>query len=170
MEFLKNMRSWENQKLPENCQKSGLFWASPFTRHLVCTLLILWKVFGPFFRKRVSVWPSPLIFEDRRGAILTASHSSVLPFARNLKIAPKVHRRGCKKCFGQLEKGSPKSLKSVLHQCNLAPVQQPFGPLVRKILVSVKFLSAILWGAGNGCANFVDAWKNASVLQEKPCP
>ena len=25
-------------------------------------------------------------------------------------------------------------------------------------------------GAGNGCANFMDAWKNASVLQEKPCP
>ena len=26
-------------KTPENCQKSGLFWASPFTMHLVCTLL-----------------------------------------------------------------------------------------------------------------------------------
>ena len=38
---------------------------------------------------------------------------------------------------------------------------------LRKILVSVKFLSAIL-GAGNGCANFMDTWKNALFLQEKP--
>ena len=38
--FLENRRSWENQKHPENRQKSGLFWASPFTMHLVCTLLI----------------------------------------------------------------------------------------------------------------------------------
>ena len=34
-----------------------------------------------------------------------------------------------------------------------------------KILVSVKFVSQF-WGR-NGCANFMDAWKNASVLQEK---
>ena len=40
VEFLENRRSWENQKLPENRQKNGLFWASPFTMHLVCTLLI----------------------------------------------------------------------------------------------------------------------------------
>ena len=39
VEFLENRRSWENQKPPENRQKSGLFWASPFTMHLVCTLL-----------------------------------------------------------------------------------------------------------------------------------
>ena len=25
-------------------------------------------------------------------------------------------------------------------------------------------------GAGNGCANFMGAWKNAFFLQEKPCP
>ena len=25
-------------------------------------------------------------------------------------------------------------------------------------------------GAGNGCANFMDTWKNAFFLQEKPCP
>ena len=37
-EFLESRRSWENQKPPENRQKSGLFWASPFTMHLVCTL------------------------------------------------------------------------------------------------------------------------------------
>ena len=41
MEFLENRRSWENQEPPENRQKSGLFWASPFTMHLVCTLLII---------------------------------------------------------------------------------------------------------------------------------
>ena len=40
VEFLESRRSWENQKPPENRQKSGLFWASPFTMHLVCTLLI----------------------------------------------------------------------------------------------------------------------------------
>ena len=37
---------------------------------------------------------------------------------------------------------------------------------IRKILVSVKFVSAIC--RGNGCANFMDAWKNAFFLQEKP--
>ena len=37
----------------------------------------------------------------------------------------------------------------------------------RKILVSVKFVSAIL-GAGDGCVNSMDAWKNAFFLQEKP--
>ena len=39
-------------------------------------------------------------------------------------------------------------------------------PLFRKILVSVKF-SARNSGAGNGCANFMGAWKNAFFLQEK---
>ena len=39
MALLENRRSWENQKPLENRQKSGLFWASPFTMHLVCTLL-----------------------------------------------------------------------------------------------------------------------------------
>ena len=34
------------------------------------------------------------------------------------------------------------------------------NPRVRKIFVRNS-------GAGNGCANFMDAWKNASVLQEK---
>ena len=34
------------------------------------------------------------------------------------------------------------------------------NPCVRKIRVRNS-------GAGNGCANFMDAWKNASVLQEK---
>ena len=34
VEFLESRRSSENQKPPENRQKSGLFWASPFT---VCT-------------------------------------------------------------------------------------------------------------------------------------
>ena len=32
LEFLENRRSWEKQKPPENRQKSGLFWASPFHR------------------------------------------------------------------------------------------------------------------------------------------
>ena len=31
VEFLESRRSWENQKPPENRQKTGLFWASPFT-------------------------------------------------------------------------------------------------------------------------------------------
>ena len=37
----------------------------------------------------------------------------------------------------------------------------------RKILVSVK-LFVRNSGAGNGCANFMGAWKNAFFLQEKP--
>ena len=39
VEFLESRRSWENQQPPGNRQKSGLFWASPFTMHLVGTLL-----------------------------------------------------------------------------------------------------------------------------------
>ena len=35
------------------------------------------------------------------------------------------------------------------------------NPHVRKILVRNS-------GAGNGCANFMDTWKNAFFLQEKP--
>ena len=37
------------------------------------------------------------------------------------------------------------------------------NPRVRKIRVRNS-------GAGNGCANFMDTWKNAFFLQEKPCP
>ena len=37
------------------------------------------------------------------------------------------------------------------------------NPRVRKMFVRNS-------GAGNGCANFMGAWKNASILQEKPCP
>ena len=39
----------------------------------------------------------------------------------------------------------------------------------RKILVSVKF-SVRKSGAGNGCANFMGAWKNAFFLQENLMP
>ena len=39
--------------------------------------------------------------------------------------------------------------------------------LIRKILVSVKKFVRNS-GARNGCANFMDAWKNAFFLQEKP--
>ena len=35
------------------------------------------------------------------------------------------------------------------------------NPRVRKIFVRNS-------GAGNGCVNFMDAWKNAFFLQEKP--
>ena len=35
MELLENRCSWENRKPPEHRQRSGLFWASPFTMHLV---------------------------------------------------------------------------------------------------------------------------------------
>ena len=37
------------------------------------------------------------------------------------------------------------------------------NPRVRKIRVRNS-------GAGNGCANFMDAWKNAFFLQENLCP
>ena len=37
------------------------------------------------------------------------------------------------------------------------------NPRVRKIRVRDS-------GAGNGCANFMDTWKNAFFLQENPCP
>ena len=47
-----------------------------------------------------------------------------------------------------------KKLKAFLNQKN---------PRVRKIRVRNS-------GAGNGCANFMDTWKNAFFLQEKPCP
>ena len=38
---------------------------------------------------------------------------------------------------------------------------------IRKILLSVKFFVRNS-GAGNACANFMGAWKNAFFLQEKP--
>ena len=50
----------------------------------------------------------------------------------------------------------------VLHRtphCKSCIIQK--NPRVRKIFVRNS-------GAGNGCANFMDAWKNASALQEKP--
>ena len=37
------------------------------------------------------------------------------------------------------------------------------NPRARKIFVRNS-------GAGNGCANFMDAWKNAFFLQENLCP
>ena len=36
LELLENRRAWEHQKLPASRQKSGLFWASPFTVHPIC--------------------------------------------------------------------------------------------------------------------------------------
>ena len=62
---------------------------------------------------------------------------------------------------GQVQIGKPPRLKhprsaaiEKLHQKN---------PRVRKIRVRNS-------GAGNGCANFMDAWKNAFFLQENLCP
>ena len=46
--------------------------------------------------------------------------------------------------------------------------QTGVSAVFRKILVSVK-LRVRNSGAGNGCANFMDTWKNAFFLQEKPC-
>ena len=43
----------------------------------------------------------------------------------------------------------------------LGPKKDQKNPRVRKIRVRNS-------GAGNGCANFMDAWKNAFFLQEKP--
>ena len=40
---------------------------------------------------------------------------------------------------------------------------------IRKILVSVTFFVRDS-GAGNGCPNFMDTWKNEFSLQEKPMP
>ena len=50
----------------------------------------------------------------------------------------------------------------------------PFGfprEFLRKILVSVKFVSAIL-GPGNACANFMGAWRKCVLPEGKkpPCP
>ena len=43
------------------------------------------------------------------------------------------------------------------------PLKVQENPRVRKIFVRNSV-------AGNGYANFMGAWKNASILQEKPCP
>ena len=43
------------------------------------------------------------------------------------------------------------------------PLLDQKNPRVRKIRVRNS-------GAGNGCANFMDTWKNAFFLQEKPSP
>ena len=57
-------------------------------------------------------------------------------------------------------------LKSQVQNCEKKRVVDIFyqkNPRVRKICVRNS-------GAGNGCANFMGAWKNALFLQEKPCP
>ena len=61
VEFLEHRRSCENQKPPENRQKSGLFWASFFRMHLVCTLLIT------FSREKMHTpsLPPPLVFGQK---------------------------------------------------------------------------------------------------------
>ena len=43
-------------------------------------------------------------------------------------------------------------------------------PTVLGDTLSVRKIFVRNSGAGNGCANFMDAWKNALFLQEKPCP
>ena len=50
----------------------------------------------------------------------------------------------------------PKSVK----KCENFEAILPFSSRVRKIFVRNS-------GAGNGCANFMDAWQKASVLQDK---
>ena len=95
MEFPENRRSWENQKPPENRQKSGLFWASPFTMHLVCTLLILVRM-GPlgwregfshktadFFRVReYGPWLSVQPYQQRNWKQGSASSKPTSEFAQ----------------------------------------------------------------------------------------
>ena len=59
---------------------------------------------------------------------------------------------------------TPQKLTSPVKQFPNYSSQYQKNPRVRKIFVRNS-------GAGNGCANFMDAWKNASVLQENPpCP
>ena len=41
VEFQENKRCWENQE-PRKSPEKWIFWPSPFTMHLVCTLLILY--------------------------------------------------------------------------------------------------------------------------------
>ena len=48
-----------------------------------------------------------------------------------------------------------------------------FSPQVgenQKNPLSVRKIRVRNSGAGNGCANFMDTWKNAFFLQENPCP
>ena len=45
--------------------------------------------------------------------------------------------------------------------CDFLQENNQKNPRVRKIFVRNS-------GAGNGCVNFMDAWKNAFFLQEKP--
>ena len=42
--------------------------------------------------------------------------------------------------------------------------------LLQKNPFSVRKIRVRNSGAGNGCANFMDTWKNAFFLQENPCP
>ena len=45
-----------------------------------------------------------------------------------------------------------------------------FVQIFQKNPLSVRKIRVRNSGAGNGCANFMDTWKNAFFLQEKPCP
>ena len=44
------------------------------------------------------------------------------------------------------------------------------GTKTQKNRLSVRAIFVCNSGAGNGCVNFMDTWKNAFFLQEKPCP
>ena len=113
MEFLENRRSWENQKPPEHCQKSGLFWASPFTMHLVCTLLIqTWKkvaYFGFFPSFQNHNTHETIIFELFRALQLQLSgvfrinlHYSFLGFLSRMQLQ-EIIPTGSFKNFLQLQ-------------------------------------------------------------------
>ena len=60
LDFLENKRSWENQ----SPQKIGLFWASPFTMHILCTLLKIlqsnYSLWAPFLHSITKPRTTPI--------------------------------------------------------------------------------------------------------------
>ena len=63
----------------------------------------------------------------------------------------------------KIEKCLPAGAGTKIYFSSVKALQFQKNPRVRKMFVGNS-------GAENGCANFMDAWKNASALQEKPCP
>ena len=95
------------------------------------------------------------VFLTLRGPL--ASHDSN-PYPNRTRIA---RYNATKFLAGRVSQADFDAAETFFPDCPATRHQK--NPRVRKIRVRNS-------GAGNGCANFMDTWKNAFFLQENPCP
>ena len=143
VEFQENSRSWENQKPQENCQKSGLFWASPFTMHLVWTQLIWVPLVILCLRpKRAGKNPAPI----------PGTHVSLLKVLPNMPI----HTEGASNCLGGLSRLPHGPVSLYFENWNISPKRK----FSRRIWVHHRRSDT----AANANANSDTPWTFASRL------